>query len=53
MSQRLVGLVALLMSSPLTTVLVSSATEREDSADEYEHLEALKTMLLRLSKLHL
>ena len=41
------------MSSPLTTVSVSSATKRENSADEYKHLEALKTVLLHLTKVHL
>jgi hypothetical protein len=40
--------------SELTTVSVGSAAKGEkESADEQEHLETLKTMLLRLPKVHL
>ena len=53
-SQRLVGLLVILVSSPLTTVSVGSAAKGEkESTDEHEHLEALKTGLLRLQKVHL
>ena len=42
------------VSSPLTTVSVGSAVKGEkESTDEREHLEALKTALLRLPKVHL
>lgn len=41
------------MSSPLTTVSVSSATKRDNTADEYEHLETHKTVLLYLPKVRL
>ena len=51
-SQRLVSLVPL-VSNQLTTVSVGSAAKGEESADEQEHLEALKTALLRLPKVHL
>ena len=44
----------MLVSSPLTTVSVGSAAKGEQgSTDEHEHLEALKTTLLRLPKVHL
>lgn len=47
-------LLAILVSSPLTTVAVGSAAKGEkESSDEHEHLEALKTALLRLPKVHL
>ena len=43
-----------LVSSPLTTASVGSAAKGEQgSTDEHEHLEALKTALLRLPKVHL
>ena len=42
-----------LVSNQLTTVSVGSAAKGEESADEQEHLEALKTALLRLPKVHL
>jgi hypothetical protein len=43
----------MLESSPLTTVPVGSAAKGDESIDEHEHLEALKTALLRLPKIHL
>jgi hypothetical protein len=53
-SQRLVRLLVLLGSGPLTTTSVGSAAKGEnESTDEHEHLEALKTALLRLPKVHL
>jgi hypothetical protein len=51
-SQWLVPLVPL-VSNQLTTVSVGSAAKGEESTDEQEHLEALKTALLRLPKVHL
>jgi hypothetical protein len=47
------GSLATFLASPLTTVSVGSAAKGEDSTDEREHLEALKTSLLRLPKVHL
>ena len=44
----------MLVSGPLTTASVGSAAKGEnESTDEHEHLEALKTALLRLPKVHL
>jgi hypothetical protein len=44
----------MLESIPLTTTLVGSTAKGEkEVADEQEHLEALKTALLRLPKVHL
>jgi len=52
-SQWLVSLVPL-VSNQLTTVSVGSAAKGEkEAADEQGHLEALKTALLRLPKVHL
>jgi len=44
----------MLVSSSLTTVAVGSAAKgEEEPRDGYEHLEALKTVLLCLPKVHL
>lgn len=43
----------MLESSPLTTAPVGSAAKGEKESDEQEHLDALRTALLRLPKVHL
>jgi hypothetical protein len=53
-SQWCVRFVVILESSLSTVASVGSAAKGEgESADEHEHLEALKTALLRLPKVHL
>ncbi|SRR5712692_4407053 len=43
----------MLESCLLTIVPVGSAAKGDESIDEHEHLEALRTALLRLPKIHL